>query len=277
MRKALAVDELNTVITQLRTDLLGDKEDRDKTYLTYVTELNELKSIIKTQTAEIMYLKEIIEKQSLRSEQVESRLDKIESEISLPQRLPIERDNSSETAINTVSFAEVVRNTVKSALYDKAIPLHGTTNEVIVSNLKEDNNDSDVISNLCDKINFLSKPSRLQRIGKQVVDKHRLLKISFDTPFDARTFIARFNQEKSSTTNNIPNIRVRPSKSAEDRKVFNKSYQIASKMNQVAKNENANYSFSVRDNGEIWKFNKTENDKWIRASDWKLPENTGNG
>ena len=48
---------------------------------------------------------------------------------------------------------------------------------------------------------------------------------------------------------------------------------MVSKLNLEAQNNDENHSFSVRDNGEIWKFVKYSDGKWKRDRDWNPPVN----
>ncbi|ELU06290.1 hypothetical protein CAPTEDRAFT_214601 [Capitella teleta] len=155
------------------------------------------------------------------------------------------------------SFADAVKKSVHAALKeDKAIC------DVIISKVEEKGKDESFAADLCSKISFDTKPIGVMRLGCKKVDTHhhRLLKLSFNTNFEARAFRSRFED---------------PGRNQEDQAAFRKSVIVANTLNKEAKCEGDMCSYSVRDNGSIWKFEKQADGKWVHILDWKL-EKSGN-
>lgn len=256
-RKAnLTQDDLNSSLADFRTKLLSDIKEE------FTKQLEELKSIIINQTVEINNLKSEIGIQAERIEQLEHK------KLADIHKIPLNSNSTTEP-----TFADVVRHSVKSVLQDQL-----SHKEVIIFKLKGGQNESDSVlfSNLCEKIDFPIKPLNLQRLGpKPGVPQNsaapRPLKATFSTSFDARALLSRFNQAKHNDPGNFSNIRIRLGKTAEEREIFVKNIKMAQELNNEAKEVKANHSFSVRDNGEIWKFQKNETTgKWARVRDWSL-------
>jgi len=165
----------------------------------------------------------------------------------------------------TQSVADVVAKAVRSTLDDEKFKT-----EMIISNVNEGGNDSTFVSDLCSKIDCRSVPQEISRLGRKSDEHPRLLKVTFPTEFDARAFRSRFDQKKRESAE-LPNIRVRPSRNPEERAHFAKAAKVAKALNDQAKNSGASFSFSLRDNLEIWKFQKASDGKWKRVKDWKPP------
>lgn len=175
------------------------------------------------------------------------------------------RNQSNNNA--SASFADVVRNSVQSTLRDEQIK-----SQIIISKVDEKANATQFLTNLCEKMSFTTEKSTdIERIGRKSSDRNRLLKVSFQTPFDARSFKARFDELKRENDTDLPNIRVRPSKTKKERELFSKNSQLAHKLNEEAKRDNSAFSFSLRDDGHIWKFVQQEDGKWKKDKDFKLP------
>ena len=169
------------------------------------------------------------------------------------------------------SFTEVIRTTVETALQD-----HKAPNDVIISKAEEKGQDTKFVANLCAKAKLTTKPTEIQRLGQKTNDSnhHRLLRIAFPTSFDARTFKAEVERLVKEETG-VPKLRVRSGKTKEERKKFAANAKTTHKLNVEAKSAGSSVSFSLRDNGDVWKFVKSKEGQWKRDHEWKL-ENSGN-
>ena len=78
-------------------------------------------------------------------------------------------------------------------------------------------------------------------------------------------------QQSRRTSDDFPSIRIRACRNADEQKIFIRTLEKAKELNKAAKDSGADYSFSVRDNAEIWKFEKRDG-KWKRDKDWELSE-----
>ena len=181
------------------------------------------------------------------------------------------------------SFAEVVRRTVKSTFAEEKA--HA---EVIISGVEEEGRDPAFLSDLCHQLSFDTKPTAALRLGKpKASDKDgvtqnngtdrrpRLLKVTFPSQFDARAFRARYDEAKKEKAA-VPNLRLRPGKSAEERKNYAEKKKLVTKMNKEAQEAGASHSFSLRESGEIWKFQQSDDGNWRRVKEWKEPESPKN-
>lgn len=181
------------------------------------------------------------------------------------------------------SFAEVVKSSVQSALRDDVVRQtvqstlaeQNSQAEVVISGVEERGQDTAFIHELCAQMNFSQKPVSLNRVGQKPKDGHRLMKVSFPSQFDARAFKSRYNQLKNDQPDAYK-LRMRPGLTAAQRKIFNQKKKLAQDLNSKATADNASYSFSVRENGDIWKFVQSEDGKWRRDSDWREPETSKN-
>lgn len=164
------------------------------------------------------------------------------------------------------SLPDMLRQSVRSALEEEKSKC-----EVIISRAVESENDNTFVSSLCTAMRSSTKPTHLVRLGKK--GSHpRLLKATFPSSFDARAFIAKYDEAKKDKTGELPNIRMRSSKSGEERAAFTKSSNLAYKLNAQAREAKLNESYSVRDDGSIWKFAKEEGSEvWKRVRGWSPP------
>ncbi|ELT90850.1 hypothetical protein CAPTEDRAFT_210967 [Capitella teleta] len=137
------------------------------------------------------------------------------------------------------SFTDVVCDTVKAAIKEES---HKT--ELILSKVEEKDNDTQFLSDLCDTMQFYPIPKSFERIGRKRDDRQRLLKVSFDTQFNARSFKARCDVIRKEN-HAVADIRVIPSLSKEECVASRKSRKMAYTMNQAAKKDGDTYSFSV--------------------------------
>ena len=181
-------------------------------------------------------------------------------------------NSAASVAANTDSqplFTEALSKTVKAAFRDEK-----ARSDVVVGRLKEKGNDQHDVAELCSKINFSTRPTDTVRLGKKresTDDYPRPLKVSFSSPFDAKAFCARFKEEKGDHEE-FSNLRVHPWRTKEEHMTFKKNSDIAFKLNKEAKENGDTISFSVRDTGAIWKYQKDENGKWTKVQDWSIPE-----
>ena len=49
-----------------------------------------------------------------------------------------------------------------------------------------------------------------------------------------------------------------------------KNSKIAFRLNEDAKKQKLNESYSLRDDGNVWKFLKKDDGKWTREKNWRL-------
>lgn len=235
--------------------------------------LNQLVSIIKPLIADaVQELKSQL--QTLKSEFASLQAKVTNEEVGLTVPNDDEGDGrEGDTSWNVVasrrkkkSLPDMLRQSVQSALEEEKSKC-----EVIISRAVESGNDDAFISTLCTSMRSSTKPTHLVRLGKR--GSHpRLLKASFPSSFDARAFIAKYDEAKKDKNEELPNIRMRSSKSGEERAAFTKSSNLAYKLNAQAREAKLNESYSVRDDGSIWKFAKDEGSgAWKRVRDWTPP------
>ena len=165
------------------------------------------------------------------------------------------------------TFATVVQQSVKAALQEDRCK-----NDVVISGANEGNDDQKMVTDLCQKMQFASKPAEIKRLGKKDANntRPRLLKVSFASSFDARAFMSRYGQTRR-TDSEMPRLKLRSGKSQDEWQTYKKNATLAYKLNQEARDKGEDISFSTRDNGEIWKFAKNESGAWRRVTDW-VPE-----
>ncbi|ELU13429.1 hypothetical protein CAPTEDRAFT_196519 [Capitella teleta] len=169
-------------------------------------------------------------------------------------------------------FADAVKKSVHTALQEDKAKC-----DVIISKVEEKGKDESFAADLCSKISYDTKPIGVMQLGRKKEDTHhhRLLKLSFSTNFEARAFRSPFEEARKDKPNDLSEFRVRPGRNREDQAAFRKSAIVANTLNKEAKHEGDMCSYSVKDNGSIWKFEKQADGKWVHISDWKL-EKSGN-
>ena len=250
--KAMRTDKLRVTLT--------DMVNRIRNAPTDSAMLQEILQEIRAGNDERKALREEISQLKQCNEEMTKELEDIKSKF--PSR--------AETPV-----ADVVRDTVKSTMQNEHMK-----SQLILGNVEENDEDQDFINNLCSKMNLEGKPIELKRIGHKSADRKRLIKASFQTQFDARAFKARYTQMKKEDAD-FPSIRVRQSRSKEEQFQFKKALTLAKGLNDDAKTADASYSFSVRENGDIWKFAKNNEGNWKRVRDWVAPDEnntpSGNG
>lgn len=182
--------------------------------------------------------------------------------------------SSAETLLKR-SFADTVKSSVKSVLLDEK-----AKSDVIISGLAENKKDEEDIATLCTDANIAIKPAGLVRLGKvnDASTTPRLVKASFNTSFDARTFMARLDEHKKNTKDGFKKVKCRPSRSKDDQQRHNALSDKVYKMNKEASKKREE-SYSLRRNGEVWRFTKTTSGSWTRDSNWKFgtEQTQGNG
>ena len=179
---------------------------------------------------------------------------------------------------NRRSFSDVLRNSVRTVFQEERCKC-----DVIISKAEESANDAAFLAQLCEKMNFPTKPGQHQRLGKISTSpdergshRPRLLKATFSSAFDARSFMARYEECRKEKVEGLPVLRLRSGKSKEEREAFGRSSKEAHKLNEEARKAGKNESFSLRDDASIWKFTKKEDGAWVRDRSWR-PANANQG
>lgn len=185
---------------------------------------------------------------------------------SVQKNLPSDASPTTSTTPLLDSNPQAMRKALQSVLLDEKYKT-----EMVISNAEDDGKDEEFIKRICEKVDFDVMPIKgTTRLGKKTDAGKRPLKVTFTTEFDARAFRSRCDQNKR-TSEDFPNIRIRPCRNSEEQKLFITSLGKAKEMNKAAKEAGDAHSFSVRDNGEIWKF-EMKDGKWKRDKDWEADE-----
>jgi anthranilate/para-aminobenzoate synthase component I len=208
---------------------------------------------------------------SLRTE-----VETLRASLAAVQNLSNQQTTPTDPSPNKL-FADVVKASVQSVLQNE------DAKKEVVLNLPENNRDSEDMEELCAKTEIATKPSSITRIGKvnSTTDnasssatsnrpsRPRPLKATFATSFDARTFMAKFEAYKKGARNgdSLKKVRCRPCRTREEQARHAEHYKEVHEMNEAAKSAGLE-SYSLRNNGEVWKFAKKENGKWKGVSDW---------
>ena len=166
------------------------------------------------------------------------------------------------------SFADVVRQSVQHALQDEQ-----AKKDIVISKVAESEQDQQVVDDVCEKLNSANRPVELRRLGTKKENRQRLLQVTFNSHFDARTFRARY-EERRKSHNDLPNWRLRFGRTKEEQTLFTKTSDTVFKLNKNAKDAKLNESYSIRNDGSVWKFVMLENGSWKRDKDWELKEET---
>lgn len=179
--------------------------------------------------------------------------------------------SDSESRIIAPAFSDVVSASVKTAFREEK-----SKSEVVIVQFPEKKKDTEELDALCSKINIPTRPSAIMRMGnKETAKRPRPMKLTFSSPFDARAFMARVSECKKNGDEEVKDLRCRPCRSPDEQKRYVVLSARVHKLNQDALTKSEETaSYSLRNNGEIWKFAKDENNKWKRVTDWKL-EPTG--
>lgn len=196
-----------------------------------------------------------------------------QSNRSLPGQAPTTVPGGKSGDGQAASFAAVVRKSVQTAINDEKCKT-----EVIISGAEEKGQDSKMVTDLCETLNFQTKPLDVNRVGQKKIDSdhQRLLKVTFASPFEARTFRAKYDEKKKIDAGTVPKLRMRAGRNEDEQALFKKLNMEAYKLNAAAKSADQNASFSVREHGVIWKFMKNDRGKWVHDQDWSNAKPQGN-
>ena len=95
--------------------------------------------------------------------------------------------------------------------------------------------------------------------------------MSFSCPFDSRAFCHRVDEIRQ-TDPEVAALRVHPGRSKDEQKLFNKNANIVYKLNKEAEKDKTKVSYSLRDNGSVWRFEENDQGEWVCVQDWTLPD-----
>ena len=190
--------------------------------------------------------------------------------------LPLQSSSNEATSLKqpvpSKSFVDALRATVKDTFREEK-----AKSQVVISNVKEEGNDLQFMSSLCEKISHKSMPKNLSRMGAKSANHARPMVVTFDSNFDARTFMSRCDASKSDLSDLTHNMRIRPYRSSEEQAIFKSKLERVRDLNKKAKEESPEVSFSLRANGSIWKYTKNPaSNKWTRDVEWSDSEAGGN-
>jgi hypothetical protein len=183
-----------------------------------------------------------------------------------------ELDSHTVPLATPPTFADSVRSTMKNTIKEEKAQA-----QVVISNAKEENSDLQFMSSLCEKISHKSMPKNVSRRGTKLADSVRPMVVTFDSNFDARTFMSRFDDSKSDDDVSTLPIKIRPYRTREDQTMYKKKLEMARELNKKAKDESPNISFSLRNNDCIWKYIKdAARNKWRKDLEWSDSEDRDN-
>jgi hypothetical protein len=140
-----------------------------------------------------------------------------------------------------------------------------TRNEVVISQMPENKRDVEDIEELCAVVQVAVRPTAVSRLGNDTTKHPRPVKISFPTPFDARTFLAKADAARKEGNDATKKLRCRPCRTQEEQSKFKKLREEVRNLNDGAVD---GQSFSLRNNGEVWKFAQDAEGKWRRVQGW---------
>jgi hypothetical protein len=71
----------------------------------------------------------------------------------------------------------------------------------------------------------------------------------------------------------VKKIRCRPCRNRDEQARYRQQHETVRKLNSTAKDNGVHdkESYSLRNNGQIWKFTERDNGKWQHMADWELP------
>lgn len=172
-------------------------------------------------------------------------------------------DSGSKSA--APSFSDVVSASVKTAFREEK-----SKSEVVIVQFPEKKKDTEELDALCSKICIPARPTAIMRMGrKETAKSPRPMKLTFGSPFDARAFMARVSECKKNGDAEVKDIRCRPCRSPDEQKRYVVLSAQVHKLNQEAlATSEETASYSLRNNGEVWKFTQDESSKWKRVTDW---------
>ena len=174
--------------------------------------------------------------------------------------------NEMPVLTHGASLSGVMRQSVGAALQEERC-----RHDIIVSRAAE-GDDAKMINDLCKLMDFPTQPNSQRRLGQKKDNNVRLLMLSFGSSFDARAFKSRYEHCKTEKKVGLPSLRLRIGKTKEEREHFKQSASLCHRLNQDAKTAKRDESFSLRDNGSVWKYVKCENGAWKRVKSWTTSE-----
>ena len=195
----------------------------------------------------------------LRNEVVQLR-----TELAAVKKCALEqKPNNTSIAQQTPSMEEAVSASVKTALQDEK-----TKCEVVLVQLPENKRDTKDIEEMCHRLQIKTRPSALTRMGESsTANKPRPLKVTFPTQFDARLFLAKVDENNHNREN--PAVRCRLCRSRHEQARYAALRPQVKILNDTARENGIYESFSIRQNGDVWRFTKQDG-KWKRDVNWKL-------
>lgn len=199
-----------------------------------------------------------IEQLTIECKELREENKKLTSKMSACNPSPMQAPTTSTSP--PMSFADVVKSSVQSVIQEEK-----AKSDVILINVKDSKQDTNDVKELCSDIGFPSQPVGAQRLGKSQTNRPRLLKVSFGSAFDARAFQSKFSEAKKSDNPKIREVRCRPGRTKAEHEKFAKLSTTVYQLNQQA---SEGESYSLRLNGQIWKFSKDEEGRWKRVADW---------
>ncbi|ELT90165.1 hypothetical protein CAPTEDRAFT_213462 [Capitella teleta] len=97
---------------------------------------------------------------------------------------------------NNADTPDVVIQSVRSVFHDNK-----SKNEIIMSKVKEGENDQQYVTNVCKIIHFEGQPTDVVQLGRKKDGHPRPLCVTFSCPFDARVFQACFVEHRKADEN----------------------------------------------------------------------------
>ena len=146
--------------------------------------------------------------------------------------------------------------------------------QVVISRVDEGSNDHDYVRSLCEKVEQPSKPQSVSRLGKKEDGQARPLRVTFESSFEARSFMSRYSTARNKE--GVPALKVRLCRTKEEETVYKEKLKRLRELNSKAKADGDTLSFSLRDNGSIWRFKKNATTgKWSRDFEWSEEQSSG--
>ncbi|ELU12658.1 hypothetical protein CAPTEDRAFT_210230 [Capitella teleta] len=139
------------------------------------------------------------------------------------------------------SFADVVKTSIRSALEEDR-----AKQEVIIQRLPENTRDVADVHEICARAEVIVKPTAVTRLGKSHPNRPRIVKVTFPSTFDARTFRSKVEESKATISDSFPNICCRPARTRDQQARHKTLGPEVYKLNQNAKS--GLESFSLRPN-----------------------------
>ncbi|ELU11850.1 hypothetical protein CAPTEDRAFT_188659 [Capitella teleta] len=120
------------------------------------------------------------------------------------------------------------------------------------------------VTTLCEKVDHPYMPKNASRMGRKSTERICPMMVTFGSNLEARTFKSRCKEAMEKL--GMRHIRVRSCRTKNDGEAA-----------KAAKEEGGTVSFSLRDNGQIWRFTKDgQYGDWRRDTEWS-DSPSGNG